>query len=339
MRAVILEEPGHLAATSAPHPGAPPPGAALVRVRRVGVCGTDFHAWHGRQPFFTFPRILGHELGVEVVEIGEDVAAIAPGDRCAVEPYLNCGTCAACRRGRGNCCERLQVLGVHVDGGMRELLHVPAAKLHPSRTLDLETLALVETLSIGAHAVARARPAASDLVLVVGAGPIGLSVATFAADTGARVVVMDVSATRLEVCRRTLPSVAVLEAPATDVDSAVAGALDGAAPTCVFDATGNRESMARAITLAGHAAVVVYVGLFRGELAFSDPEFHKRELTLLGSRNALPDDFERVIAALESGRVDVRPWITDRASIADVPSAFPGWTDPRNGVIKAMIEM
>src|SRR6187200_130629 len=182
MRTVVLEEPGRLAATSTRPPGGPPRGAALVRVHRVGVCGTDFHAWHGRQPFFTFPRILGHELGVEVLEVGDGVTAVSPGDRCAVEPYLNCGACAACRRGRGNCCERLQVLGVHVDGGMRELLHVPADKLHRSRALNLETLALVETLSVGAHAVARGRPTPSDLVLVVGAGPIGLSVAIFVAE-------------------------------------------------------------------------------------------------------------------------------------------------------------
>jgi 2-desacetyl-2-hydroxyethyl bacteriochlorophyllide A dehydrogenase len=339
MRTVVLEEPGRLAAASTPQPGSPPPGAALVRVRRVGVCGTDFHAWHGRQPFFTFPRILGHELGVEVLEVGRDVTTLSPGDRCAVEPYLNCGACAACRRGRGNCCERLQVLGVHVDGGMRELLHVPAGKLHPSRTLDLDTLALVETLSVGAHAVARGGPTPSDLVLVVGAGPIGLSVATFAAEAGARVAVMDVSSARLDFCRRVLPSVGVILAAPTDGADGLAEALGGEAPTHVFDATGNRESMSRAITRAGHAATVVYVGLFRGDLTFANPEFHKRELTLLGSRNALAADFRRVIDALERGRVDITPWITHRAPIEEVPSIFPGWTDPASGVIKAIIDV
>jgi threonine dehydrogenase-like Zn-dependent dehydrogenase len=340
MQTLVLERPGRLTATQTAAPsGAPPAGTALVRVRRVGVCGTDFHAWHGRQPFFTFPRILGHELGVEVVAVGEGVSGVLPGDRCAVEPYLDCGACAACRRGRGNCCERLQVLGVHVDGGMRELLHVRASKLHPSRVLDLDTLALVETLSVGAHAVRRGRPSPSDLVLVVGAGPIGLSVAAFAAAEGPPVVVMDVSPARLEFCARATPRVRTLVAPDGDAALAIREMFGGELPTLVFDATGNRASMCRDITLASQGATIVYVGLFQGDVTFADPEFHRKEITLKGSRNALPDDVRRVIGALEGGRVDVRPWITHRASLADVPSTFPGWTEPSRGVIKALIEL
>ncbi len=269
MRTVVLEEPGRLMAADTPEPGPPPPGIALVRVRRIGVCGTDFHAWHGRQPFFTFPRILGHELGVEVVEVGAGTSGVAAGDRCAVEPYLNCGSCTACRRGRGNCCERMRVLGVHVDGGMRELLHVPAAKLHPSRVLDLDTLALVETLSVGAHAVGRGQPGDADRVLVIGAGPIGLSVAAFASERGAPVVMMDVSAARLDFCRRALPAVRVLQAVGADRSAMVREACGGEGPTHVFDATGNAASMSGAITLAAHAATVVYVGLFQGDVVFA----------------------------------------------------------------------
>jgi threonine dehydrogenase-like Zn-dependent dehydrogenase len=340
MQTLVLECPGRLAAADTAAPSSEPPaGTALVRVRRIGVCGTDFHAWHGRQPFFTFPRILGHELGVEVVAVGEGVSGLAPGDRCAVEPYLDCGACAACRRGRGNCCERLQVMGVHVDGGMRELLHVPAAKLHPSRVLDLETLALVETLSVGAHAVGRGEPSPADLVLVIGAGPIGLSVTAFAAAKGPRVVVMDVSAARLDFCARAIPGVATLVAPEGDAAPALRDAFSGELPTLVFDATGSRASMCRDITIAGQGATVVYVGLFQGEVTFADPEFHRRELTLMGSRNALPGDFQHVIATLESGRIDVRSWITHRARLLEVPGVFPGWTEPDRGVIKALIEL
>ena len=216
---------------------------------------------------------------------------------------------------------------------------MPAAKLHSSRVLDLDTLALVETLSVGAHAVGRAAPTAADRVLVVGAGPIGLSVAAFAADRGAPVVVMDVSAARLEFCRRALPGVGALHADAEDVVAAVREACGGEMPSHVFDATGNAASMRAAITLAGHAATVVYVGLFQGDVTFPDPEFHKRELTLMGSRNAVAADFGRVIDALESRRLDVKPWMTHRAALPDVPSVFPGWTDAEMGVIKAIVEL
>ncbi|MFZ4682101.1 MAG: alcohol dehydrogenase catalytic domain-containing protein, partial [Terrimicrobiaceae bacterium] len=185
MKTLVLESPGRLVLTESPDLAAPPDGWALVRVRRIGVCGTDIHAYNGNQPFFSYPRILGHELGVEIVDVGENDEGLNPGDRCAVEPYLNCGRCIACRRGKENCCTSLQVLGVHVDGGQREFLHVPTAKLHGSRWLSLDQLALVETLGIGAHAVNRAAVEAGETVLVIGAGPIGMAVIQFAGAAGA----------------------------------------------------------------------------------------------------------------------------------------------------------
>ena len=148
MRGVVLEKPGSFALIETAQPAGPAPDEALVRVHRVGICGTDLHAYRGRQPFFSYPRILGHELGIEIVEIGANEAGLQVGDRCAVEPYLNCGRCIACRRGKTNCCVDLKVLGVHTDGGMRETINVPVSKLHRSRTLTFEQLALVETLGI-----------------------------------------------------------------------------------------------------------------------------------------------------------------------------------------------
>src|SRR5580658_1667442 len=157
MKTIRLEEPGRFALLSTQEPGSSlQPDEALVRVRRVGVCGTDLHAFGGNQPFFTYPRVLGHELGVEVFSVGSGVTHVRPGDRCSVEPYINCQKCIACRRGKPNCCRELRVLGVHADGGMRETIAVPARKLHPSAKLELDQLALVETLAIGCHAVERA---------------------------------------------------------------------------------------------------------------------------------------------------------------------------------------
>src|SRR5947199_4307593 len=180
MQTIVLEKPGSLTLADTAAPTDVPPGHAMVRVRRVGICGTDLHAYRGRQPFFSYPRILGHELGVEVIALGDgDTFGLKKGDRCTVEPYLNCGKCIACRRGKTNCCASLEVLGVHTDGGMRERIRVPVSKLHPSETLTLDQLALIETLGIGAHAVDRAKVEAGEFVLVIGAGPIGLAVMQF----------------------------------------------------------------------------------------------------------------------------------------------------------------
>ena len=339
MRTVILDRPGELRLADTPEPPSPSPGMALARVRRIGVCGTDVHAWRGEQPYFTYPRVLGHELAVEVVATGADVTNVRPGDRCAVEPYVNCGECRPCRSGRQNCCDRLQVIGVHVDGGMRDLVELPARKLHPSATLSPDALALVEMLSIGAHAVRRAAPAPADRVLVLGAGPVGLGVATFAASACAPVTVADVNPSRLAFCGTQLPGVTRLDlSGGADVAAAVRQAGGGELPTMVFDATGNSDSMRRAFTLVGHGGTLVFVGLVLGDLSFHDPDFHRRETTLLASRNALPDDFRTVMAALDSGAVRPDSWITHRTSLDDAARVFPEWTTPGAGVVKGVIE-
>jgi 2-desacetyl-2-hydroxyethyl bacteriochlorophyllide A dehydrogenase len=339
MKTLVLEKPGSLVLSETGDPGAPLAGQALVRVRRIGVCGTDIHAYKGNQPFFTYPRILGHELGVEVVEIAENEKGLKAGDRCSVEPYMNCGTCIACRRGKGNCCVNLQVLGVHADGGHRELIHVPAAKLHASGKLTLDQLALVETLGIGAHAVDRAVLEAGETVLVIGTGPIGLAVIQFAKAAGARVIALDVNEARLEFCRRTLGVEETLRADVPDLAGKLRQLTDGDLPTAVFDATGNPKSMTEAFNYPAHGGRLVFVGLFQGDVTFNDPNFHKRELTLMGSRNARPEDFARIIGLIESGKVDTTPWITHRAPFCGVPAVFPEWIKPEAGVLKAMIEL
>ncbi len=342
MKTLILEEPGRIVASDTPETIAPADGEALVRVHRVGVCGTDLHAFRGRQPFFSYPRILGHELGVEVLAVGPGVTQVKPGDRCAVEPYLNCGRCIACQRGKSNCCTQLKVLGVHVDGGMRERIVVPAAKLHVSRSLSYDQLALVETLGIGAHAVERAAIERGETVAVLGTGPIGLAVIQFALAAGARVIAIDVNAARLAFCRDRLGLVGsdLVEASTTDVVTRLRELTGDALPTAVFDATGNAGSMAAAFTYPAHGGRLVFVGLFSGDVTFNDPNFHRRELTLLASRNSRPDDFRRIIALVESGRVDTNPWITHRASLGEVTSAgFENWTKPESGVLKAMISV
>ncbi len=338
MKTIILDTPGTLRLSETAEPPAPGPGEALIRVRQVGVCGTDYHAFLGEQPFFTYPRVLGHELGVEVMAVGAGVDTLAVGARCAVEPYFSCGHCPACRRGKTNCCVNLRVFGVHIDGGMRERAVVPAARLHAAPGLSFEQLALVEPLSIGAHAVARADLSCGERVLVIGAGPIGLSVIQFALLAGTDVTVMDISAQRLAFCQRLCPLVTAIDAR----DEPLAALQDHRGddlPTAVFDATGSQRSMMASFQYAAHGGRLIFVGLFQGDVTFHDPDFHRRELTLLATRNAVGADFRHIITYLEAGQIDLAPWITHRASFDTLIDAFPRWLDRDSGVIKAVVAL
>jgi alcohol dehydrogenase len=340
MRAVRLEQPFELAAIDLPEPAAPGPGEALVAVHRVGVCGTDYSGYQGKMPFFSYPRIMGHELGVEVLAAGDSVTNVRPGDRCAVEPYLNDPASYASRRGRPNCCERLQVLGVHTDGGLRSRLVVPARKLHPSARLTMEQLALVETLAIGCHAVGRAAVQRGENALVIGAGPIGLAVLEFVRLAGARPIVLDRSERRLAFCRDALGVADVVHVTDDGGEEArLARLTDGHLAEVVFDATGSNKSMSAALGLCAFGGRLVYVGITTQEISFLQHLMHRRELTLLATRNALPADFTRIVGLIEEGRIDTRPWVTHRAGLGDLIAAFPGWLDPRAGVIKAVVEV
>ncbi|MFN0196929.1 MAG: zinc-binding alcohol dehydrogenase family protein [Planctomycetaceae bacterium] len=353
MKSVILEKPEHFVLTDRTVPAALEAGTALVRVHRVGICGTDLHAYRGRQPFFSYPRILGHELGVEVVEMSNgpetsrEMPRITVGDRCAVEPYINCGQCSACRRGKTNCCSSLQVLGVHTDGGMQEFIRVPIHKLHPSSQLSFDQLALVETLGIGAHAVERASLTQGENVLVIGAGPIGLSVIQFAQFAGVHLAVMDVNEQRLQFCSDRFHishTIRPLDSQGEKLDSAhietlILDRFSGELPTAVFDATGHADSMMQAFRYVEQGGRLTFVGLVTSEITFPDPEFHRREMTLMATRNSTADNFRRIIGWMETGQIDTTPWITHRASLTEMIGEFPRWLDPTNGVVKAMVHL
>ncbi len=338
MKALILDEPGHLSLSEQPEAAKPIAGEALVRVHRVGVCGTDIHAFNGKQPFFQYPRLIGHELGVEVLEVSEGVDNVRVGDRCAVEPYLNCRQCIACRRGKGNCCANLKVLGVHVDGGLRERFIVPARKLHVSKSLGFEQLALVETLAIGAHAVSRGQVEQDEWALVIGAGPIGLGAMQFAKQAGAKVIALDFNAERLQFCREKWGIAYTVQAGETALEE-IRAITNGDLPTVVLDATGHPASMNGAFNFVAPGGRLVFVGLHQGDVSFFDPDFHRKEITLLATRNALPIDFTNIIRWIENGEIDTSPWITHRAPIDEIPQLFESWTKPQTGVLKAVIEI
>jgi alcohol dehydrogenase len=340
MRAIRLEEPKHFEYVEIDAPAAPSPGLALVRTHRMGICGTDYSGYLGKMPFFRYPRIPGHELGVEVLEVGPGVENVKPGDRCSVEPYMNCGACFACRKGQGNCCEKLNVIGVMIDGGLCERFLVRADKLHASSQLSFEQLALVETLAIGCHATDRGDPREGDHVLIIGAGPIGLATLEFTRLTGASITVMDMVPSRLEFCRRRygIQHTVVFKGDGGELEQmrAITG---GDMYVLATDATGNNRSMGAAVNYVAHTGSLVYVGITTDEVSFPHPALHRREMAIKGSRNALPRDFTRIIRLIEDGTIDTGPWITHRTPFDEVVANFETYTRPESGVIKAIVEV
>lgn len=341
MKALQLEKPESWRIIDIPEPLPPAAGEVLVRVHRVGVCGTDLGGYLGKFPFFSYPRIPGHELGVEVLEMGAGVTNVKPGDLCSVEPYLNCQQCYSCRRGFTNCCEHHKTLGVMCDGGLTERILLPARKLHLANGLSVEQAALVETLAIGCHAVDRSGCKQGENILIIGAGPIGLSALEFVKLSGARPIVADISDSRLAFVRNTMgvPDTLAMQNDASDIES-IESMTQGQRADVVIDATGNSKSMVRAFEFTAFAGRVVYVGITQQNLEFAHaPLFHRREITLLASRNAMSRDFTRIIGLIEADAINTNPWITHHADFADVPKEFPNWLNPNAGVMKAVIHL
>ena len=340
MRGIVCAEIGRFELVDDLPEPVPQAGHAVVAVRRVGICGTDYHAYRGHQPYFAYPRILGHELAGVIAEVGPNGQGLRAGDPVSVIPYLHCGTCIACRSGKTNCCTNLKVLGVHVDGGLRERISVPVSHLMATPNLTPDETAAIEPLAIGAHAVRRSGLRAGETALVIGAGPIGLGVAAFAKRKGAKVIAMDVSDDRLAFCGRWAKADGLVN-PLREPEpiERIAALNGGECPTVVFDATGSARSMADSFAYAAHGGTVVFVGLVKADVAFSDPEFHKRELTLMGSRNATREDFAEAADAIAAGGVDIGRYVTHRAGFADMIERFGDWLKPESNVIKAMVEM
>lgn len=333
--ALICLEPGKLRLEQRPAPE-PEPGHALVRARRIGVCGTDYHIFEGKHPFLEYPRIIGHELAVEVVEAPESSGALV-GETCVVNPYLSCGYCVACRAGKPNCCVKISVLGVHQDGGMAELLSVPVSNLIRAQGLTVDECAAVEFLAIGAHAIRRSAVKGRERVLVVGTGPIGLGAALFAKLAGAEVTVFDRDTERSETARSMI-GVATLPSD-SETSQAVRAATGGDGFDVVFDATGVQPAMEKGFDFVAHGGRYVLISVVKDPITFSDPDFHSKEMTLFGSRNATSEDFERVIAALRNRQIPVDRLITHRTSLAKAAEDIPVWATEKTGLIKALVQI
>lgn len=336
MRALLCGKPGQLQIVERSKP-TPKLGEARIRLRRAGVCGTDLHIFDGTQPYFQYPRVIGHELAGEIDEVGAG-SAFAPGQTVSIIPYISCSRCVACRRGKNNCCQRLAVLGVHIDGGMADYVCAPEANLVAANNVTLDEAAMAEFLAIGAHAVRRGALQPGHRVLVVGAGPIGIGCMIFAKLQGASVTALDTREDRLEFSAREIGVDHCVRAGA-DARRELARLTGEEFFDCVFDATGNSAAMNAGFDYVAHGGAYVLVSIVRDTISFSDPEFHKRETTLLSSRNATRQDFDEVFAALRAGRIPTSALNTHRASLDEAPDLFPIWIKPQTGVIKAIIEI
>ncbi len=341
MKAAQCLEPGRLEIVDRPSPQTPAPGFARLAVSHVGICGTDYHIYEGKHPFLAYPRVMGHEISATVVEVGKGVD-LEPGTAVIVNPYIACGTCIACRKAKPNCCTAISVLGVHSDGAMCEEIVVPAGNLYPAGNLSLEAAATVEFLAIGAHAVRRAAmpaPGSEPIrALVIGAGPIGLGTAIFARIAGQEVTLLDTSPERLSMAADRLGFASGILA-GDGASAAVAEKTGGDGFDVVYDATGYRGSMEKAFAYVAHGSSLVFVSVVKEEISFSDPEFHKREMTLIGSRNATRIDFDHVRDSISKGLVPIDQLITHRTTLDKVAEDLPRWASEKTGLIKAIIRI
>jgi len=336
MKAIVCIEPGRLEMTDRENPGAPPEGWVRVAVSHVGICGTDYHIFEGKHPFLDYPRVMGHEVSAVVTDPGQ--SALAVGAPVVVNPYISCGTCIACRKDKPNCCTAIRVLGVHTDGALCEEILVPADNLYPADGLSLEAAATVEFLAIGAHAVRRSLAPAGSRALVIGAGPIGLGTALFSRIAGHAVTLMDTSTERLAMAGERFGFADGILAGATAAEM-VLDATGGDGFDVVFDATGYAASMQAAFAYVAHGGALVLVSVVKDEIRFSDPEFHKREMMLVGSRNATRVDFEHVMAAIRAGQIPVDRLVTHRTTLDRVPLDLARWAAEKAGLIKAIVQV
>lgn len=337
MKTLVCTEPGYFEYQTAVKPELTK-GNAIIKIKRIGVCGTDLHAFEGTQPYFEYPRILGHELAGELVE-ANDAPGFKIGEAVTCIPYFSCGKCIACRMGKPNCCSKIKVCGVHTDGGMVEYLSVPSSSLVHGDGLCFDELALVEPLAIGAHGVRRAEIKKGEYVLIIGAGPIGLGAMEFARIAGANVIALDINDKRLQFCKEKLGVSQTLNSLSSDVTSQLMDITNGDMPTVVIDATGNLKAINNGFQYLAHGGRYVLIGLQKGEICFSHPEFHKREATLMSSRNATRADFDHVISAMKTKQINPETFISKKILFEKTKEEFFQIFNPENGIIKAMVEI
>lgn len=333
MKAVSLFGPGDARVVDADEPQRRP-GELLLQVKMVGLCGTDLNSFRGRNPLVTFPRIIGHEISAIVAEGSSRLPA---GTHVTVSPYTACGECASCRRSRFNACQANQTFGVQRDGALTQWICVPEEKVYPSK-LSLKELCIVEPLTVGVHAVARGRVTANDTVAVFGCGGVGLGAIAGAAFRGARVMAIDVDDAKLDTARAAGASDCI-HSSREDFRARLRELTNGHGPDVIIEAIGLPDTFRAAVEEVAFTGRVVYIGYAKEPVAYETRLFVQKELDILGSRNALPEDFREVIAMLEAGRFPVERAVSAVVAMQDTPAMLQKWSDDPSAFTKIMVQV
>lgn len=337
MKAFEITEPGaaRLVDREGPRPG---PGEVLLRVDTVGFCGTDLSTFLGRNPLVSYPRVPGHEVAATIAELGEGVSDWGVGETALVFPYTECGECSSCHANRPNCCKQNQTLGVQRDGVLSEFAVVPAKKLLRAEGLASRELALVEPLTVGAHAVARGEVAEGEAVAVFGCGAIGLGAIAAAAHRGARVIAIDIDDQKLQLAKDCGAALAINSA-SEDLAARIAEETGGHGPSVVIEAVGLPQTFRAAVDLVCFAGRVVYIGYAKQPVEYETKFFVMKELDIRGSRNALMQDFEWVIGMLREGVVPTDKIVTHTVPLASAVDSLKGWSENPGAVTKIHVQL
>lgn len=337
MKVVKIEAPGKV---SVPETAEPliKEGEIAIRVRRIGMCGTDLRTFTGQNPIVKYPVIFGHEIGGELMEESVIGGTVYPaGTVVTVNPYTNCGKCPACRRGRAYACQFNETLGNQRDGAAFEILMIPEGKVYPLQGMTLDEAVCVEPLSVGFHAARRGEITSADRVVVMGTGMIGLGAVIGAAARGADVIAVDLDNEKLEIARRCGASQVINSAKA-NLEEELSRLTGGEGADVVIEAIGLPATYRTAIDIVAFTGRVVYIGYAKEDVPFTTKYFVAKELDIRGSRNAAPEDFLAVIDTLKKGDVPVEKIITHRYPIAEAGAAFKRWAEAPGNVIKMILE-
>jgi len=337
MRAVVLDGPRQAAIHETPEPAREREHDVLLQVRKVGLCGSDLNSYRGCNPMVSYPRILGHEVAAIVAEANPNAPEWPAGMAVTLSPYSSCGRCAACLRGRPNACDCNQTLGVQRDGALTERIVVPASRLFRA-DLSLKELCLVEPLTVGFHAAARGRVEARDTVAVFGCGGVGLGAVAGAAFRGTTVIGIDLDDDKLATARKAGAAHAINTAR-EDLHTRLAELTDGRGPDVVIEAIGLPQTFRAAVEEVAFTGRVVYIGYAKEQVAYETRLFVQKELDILGSRNAQPDDFRDVIRMLEAGRFPVNDAVTHVVPMDETPAILEAWSQTPSRFTKIMIDV
>lgn len=339
MKILLIDAPGRFSYGEKAAP-VPADGEVLLRVRRLGFCGSDLNTFRGGNPLVSFPRIPGHEIAATIQAVTPGVPTeFQPGQAVTLLPYTTCGHCSACRAGRVNACRHNQTLGVQQDGAFTEWIVAGWEKLIPAPTLGLHEIALVEPLAVGFHAVARGRVAPSDTVLVFGCGMIGLgAVAGAALHRGATVIAVDVEDRKLEVARRA-GAAHVINSAKENLHERLLALTDGHGPDVAIEAVGLPATFTACVDEVCFAGRVVYIGYAKAPVSYETKYFVMKELDIMGSRNATRTDFAEVVRLLSSGRYPVEETITRTVPFDESGEALAAWAANPGAITKIHVEL